>query len=128
MAASDMRNRCHVQLLLTWSTYAAHPCILDLQEVKSFLVRAKRPRIQELFQAEATRLEAQIQKLAPPAAAAPRPTICSVSKILTYGPGGIPITAYIFWTTLFSWIPRERDHHRTPRELYQWFPKEPDHH
>ncbi|UYV84220.1 hypothetical protein LAZ67_X001560, partial [Cordylochernes scorpioides] len=49
------------------------------------LVRAKRPRIQELFQAEATRLEAQIQKLAPPAAAAPRPTICSVSKILTYG-------------------------------------------
>ncbi|UYV78413.1 hypothetical protein LAZ67_16001275 [Cordylochernes scorpioides] len=25
MAASDMRNRCHVQLLLTWSTNAAHP-------------------------------------------------------------------------------------------------------
>ncbi|UYV71791.1 hypothetical protein LAZ67_9000422 [Cordylochernes scorpioides] len=44
------------------------------------------------------------------------------------GPGGNPITAYIFWTTLFSWIPGERDHHRTPRELYQWFPREPDHH
>ncbi|UYV78029.1 hypothetical protein LAZ67_15003269 [Cordylochernes scorpioides] len=25
MAASDMRNRRHVQLLLTWSTNAAHP-------------------------------------------------------------------------------------------------------
>ncbi|UYV84221.1 CACYBP, partial [Cordylochernes scorpioides] len=59
-------------------------CSLDLQEVKTFLVQAKCPRIQELLQAEATRLEAQIQKLAPPAAAAPRPTICSVSKILTY--------------------------------------------
>ncbi|UYV60920.1 K02A2.6-like [Cordylochernes scorpioides] len=44
------------------------------------------------------------------------------------GPGGIPIAAYIFWTTLFSWIPGERDHHRTPGELYQWFPREPDHH
>ncbi|UYV83155.1 K02A2.6-like, partial [Cordylochernes scorpioides] len=30
-----------------------------------------------------------------------------------------PSCAYIFWTTLFSWIPGERDHHRTPRELYQ---------
>ncbi|UYV69675.1 hypothetical protein LAZ67_7000176 [Cordylochernes scorpioides] len=47
---------------------------------------------------------------------------------LNPGPGGNPITAYIFWTTLFSWIPGERDHHRTPRELYQWFPREPDHH
>ncbi|UYV81853.1 hypothetical protein LAZ67_20002698 [Cordylochernes scorpioides] len=29
MAASDMRNRRHVQLLLTWSTNAAHPVSLD---------------------------------------------------------------------------------------------------
>ncbi|UYV75156.1 PDF [Cordylochernes scorpioides] len=29
MAASDMRNRCHVQLLLTWSTNSAHPVFLD---------------------------------------------------------------------------------------------------
>ncbi|UYV62422.1 hypothetical protein LAZ67_2000497 [Cordylochernes scorpioides] len=29
MAASDMRNRFHVQPLLTWSTNAAHPVYLD---------------------------------------------------------------------------------------------------
>ncbi|UYV81854.1 hypothetical protein LAZ67_20002699 [Cordylochernes scorpioides] len=29
MAASDMRNRRHVQPLLTWSTNAAHPVSLD---------------------------------------------------------------------------------------------------
>ncbi|UYV61078.1 hypothetical protein LAZ67_1003327 [Cordylochernes scorpioides] len=29
MAASDMRNRCLVQPLLTWSTNAAHPVSLD---------------------------------------------------------------------------------------------------
>ncbi|UYV77844.1 DHX30, partial [Cordylochernes scorpioides] len=37
MAASDMRNRRHVQLLLTWSTNAAHPSLRqdDLQTVSS---------------------------------------------------------------------------------------------
>ncbi|UYV82985.1 hypothetical protein LAZ67_22001629 [Cordylochernes scorpioides] len=29
MATSDMRNRCHVQPLLTWSTNTAHPISLD---------------------------------------------------------------------------------------------------
>ncbi|UYV71784.1 HSPA12A [Cordylochernes scorpioides] len=34
MAASDMRNRRHVQLLLTWSTNAAHPIVsIDKSEV-----------------------------------------------------------------------------------------------
>ncbi|UYV73291.1 hypothetical protein LAZ67_10002537 [Cordylochernes scorpioides] len=32
MAASDMRNRRHVQLLLTWSTNAAHPWIVSGSE------------------------------------------------------------------------------------------------
>ncbi|UYV74442.1 hypothetical protein LAZ67_11003579 [Cordylochernes scorpioides] len=33
MAASDMRNRRHVQLLLTWSTNAAHPVSLETLQV-----------------------------------------------------------------------------------------------
>ncbi|UYV64729.1 hypothetical protein LAZ67_3001802 [Cordylochernes scorpioides] len=34
MAASDMRNRRHVQLLLTWSTNAAHPVALDKETLQ----------------------------------------------------------------------------------------------
>ncbi|UYV64908.1 hypothetical protein LAZ67_3002373 [Cordylochernes scorpioides] len=34
MAASDMRNRHHVQPLLTWSTNAAHPVSLETLQVK----------------------------------------------------------------------------------------------
>ncbi|UYV69761.1 hypothetical protein LAZ67_7000650 [Cordylochernes scorpioides] len=37
MAASDMRNRCHVQWLLTWSTNAAHPVSLESLQVLSTL-------------------------------------------------------------------------------------------
>ncbi|UYV74612.1 WDR92 [Cordylochernes scorpioides] len=39
MAASDMRNRRHVQPLLTWSTNAAHPVSLEsLQEITQYMV------------------------------------------------------------------------------------------
>ncbi|UYV83304.1 hypothetical protein LAZ67_23000452 [Cordylochernes scorpioides] len=34
MAASDMRNRRHVQPLLTWSTNAAHPVSLDQEPLQ----------------------------------------------------------------------------------------------
>ncbi|UYV62921.1 hypothetical protein LAZ67_2002475, partial [Cordylochernes scorpioides] len=34
MAASDMRNRRHVQSLLTWSTNAAHPVSLDQESIQ----------------------------------------------------------------------------------------------
>ncbi|UYV72872.1 MPI [Cordylochernes scorpioides] len=34
MAASDMRNRRHVQPLLTWSTNAAHPVPLDQEPLQ----------------------------------------------------------------------------------------------
>ncbi|UYV82533.1 hypothetical protein LAZ67_21002706 [Cordylochernes scorpioides] len=40
MAASDMRNRRHVQPLLTWSTNAAHPVSLDQEPLQSTMSRA----------------------------------------------------------------------------------------
>ncbi|UYV65987.1 hypothetical protein LAZ67_3006071 [Cordylochernes scorpioides] len=45
MAASDMRNRHHVQPLLTWSTNAAHPVSLDqepLQVVECYELSGER--------------------------------------------------------------------------------------
>ncbi|UYV60656.1 ATM [Cordylochernes scorpioides] len=40
IAASDMRNRCHVQPLLTWSTNAAHPESLDQEPLQGTISRA----------------------------------------------------------------------------------------
>ncbi|UYV62109.1 MTMR9 [Cordylochernes scorpioides] len=40
MAASDMRNRRHVQPLLTWSTNAAHPVSLDQETLQGTIRRA----------------------------------------------------------------------------------------
>ncbi|UYV79404.1 Transposase [Cordylochernes scorpioides] len=40
MAASDMRNRRHVQPLLTWSTNAAHPVSLDQEPLQVHVVQA----------------------------------------------------------------------------------------
>ncbi|UYV81851.1 hypothetical protein LAZ67_20002691, partial [Cordylochernes scorpioides] len=37
MAASDMRNRRHVQPLLTWSTNAAHPVSLDQEPLQAYI-------------------------------------------------------------------------------------------
>ncbi|UYV85142.1 hypothetical protein LAZ67_X004717, partial [Cordylochernes scorpioides] len=52
MAASDMRNRHHVQLLLTWSTDAAHPEIKDLESEKKAIVESKNIHGLKLFQQE----------------------------------------------------------------------------
>ncbi|UYV83255.1 FAAH2, partial [Cordylochernes scorpioides] len=44
MAASDMRNRRHVQLLLTWSTNAAHPVSLDRSPYRVLSAGPAEPR------------------------------------------------------------------------------------
>ncbi|UYV71857.1 IKK1 [Cordylochernes scorpioides] len=49
MVASDTRNRRHVQMLLTWSTNAAHPVSLDQEPIQGTISRANLAQQQSGF-------------------------------------------------------------------------------